>query len=174
MSKFFLASALFVAFVVSVRADEPPKPDNKPMTSATYLITGLHCPPCTKVVEGSLSKAAGVHSVKVDWETKNAKIEFDETVIPAERVAQLIAATPHMMGPNLHYDGWLALKAAGVKDEASAKTAKDAISKVTGVKKVEAFPAQHMVEVQFAADGNVTSGQLIDALASAGIKAENY
>jgi copper chaperone CopZ len=174
MPKVLLACTILLATVAHLQADGPAKIDSKKTTSATYLITGLHCPPCTKVVEGSIAKVPGVKSIKVDWDTKNAKIEFDESVVPAERVAQLIAATPHMMGPSMHYDSWLALKSPDVKDDASAKAAKEALSKVAGVKKAEAFPKQHVVEIQFATDGNTTSAQLIQALANASIKAENY
>jgi copper chaperone CopZ len=173
MSKFLIASTILLASAALVRADDP-KPDSKKLTSATYLITGLHCPPCTKVVESSIAKVPGVKSIKVDWDTKNAKVEFDESVVPAERVAQLIAGTPHMMGPSMHYGSWLALKAPELNDDATAKTAKEALGKVKGVKAAEAFPKQHIVEVQFDADGKATSAQLIEALASAGVKAETY
>jgi copper chaperone CopZ len=174
MTKVFLASTIVLSLVAFAGAADPAKSDAAKVTSATYLITGLHCPPCTKVIEGSLAKVSGVKSIKVDWNSKNAKVEFDESSVPAQKVAQLIAATPHMMGPSMHYDSWLALKAADVKDDATAKAAKEALGKVAGVKKAEAFPAQHFVEVQFAPDGKATSAQLIEALAGAGIKAENY
>ena len=174
MLKLFIAGSIFFAIISIVSADEAAKTDRTKITSATYLITGLHCPGCTKVVEGSLSKAAGVRSVKVDWSTKDAKIEFDESTLPAARVAQLIAATPHMMGPTMHYDGWLALKASSLKDVAMATAAKESLGKVPGVKKVETFPTQHVVEIQFAADAKTTTGQLIEVLAAAGVTAENY
>ncbi len=173
MTKIFLASTILLSLVALIRAADPAKSDAK-TTSATYLITGLHCPPCTSTVERSLSKAPGIQSIKVDWNTKNAKVEFDESTVPAQKVAQLIASTPHMMGPSMHYDSWLALKAADVKDDATAKAAKEALGKVAGVKKAEAFPAQHIIEIQFASDGTATSAQLIEALESAGIHAENY
>ena len=176
MVKLFTAAGIaFFAFVVSADAADPVKPDSKATTtSATYLITGLHCPPCTSTVERSLSQAPGIRSIKVDWNSKNAKVEFDESVAPAERVAQLIAATPHMMGSSMHYDGWLVLKAADLKDDATAKKAKEAVSKVAGVKNVATFPAQHMIEIQFASDGKATSRDLIAALESAGINAETF
>jgi len=174
MRKIFLPGTILLSLIALVRAADPAKTDANKATSATFLITGLHCPPCTSTVERSLSKTPGIRLVKVDWNTKNAKVEFDESTIPAQRVAELIAATPHMMGPSMHYDSWLALKAADVKDDATAKAAKEALGKVAGVKKAEAFPDQHIVEVQFASDGNVTSAQLIEALSSANIKSENY
>jgi copper chaperone CopZ len=172
MTKTFLAAAALVALttIVGRAANEP----TKKVTSATYMITGLHCPACTKTVEGSLSKAPGVVSIKVDWNTKDAKIQFDESAVSAQRVAELIAATPHMMGPSMHYDGWLVLKTPDLNDNATASKAKDVLQKIAGVKAVSAFPDKHVVEVQFNADGKATSQQLIDALAGAGIKAEDF
>jgi copper chaperone CopZ len=167
-------ATIWIAAVSSATFADDVKPDTK-TTSATYLITGLHCPACTKTVETSLAKEKGIRSIKVDWNNKNAKVEFDESVVPAERVAQLVAATPHMMtGMNLHYDGWLVLKAPDLKDDATAKKAKDAVSKIAGVKSVATFPAQHMVEVQFKSDGKATTKELIAALEEAGIKAETF
>ena len=45
---------------------------------ATFLINGLHCPPCTATVESSLKHVKGVQSASVNWNTKNARITFDE------------------------------------------------------------------------------------------------
>jgi copper chaperone CopZ len=66
------------------------------------------------------------------------------------------------------------LKAADLKDDATAKKAKAAVSKVAGVKNVATFPAQHMVEIQFASEGKATSKDLIAALENAGMKAETF
>ena len=74
----------------------------------------------------------GVKSVAVDWNTKNAKIEFDESVLPAQALAAAIEGTPHMMGGGMHYGGWLALKVPAIKDEASGQKAKDVLHKVEG------------------------------------------
>jgi copper chaperone CopZ len=173
---FVIAGALLMSWALAamVQAQDAAKAEAKKTTSATYVMTGLHCQPCTQVVEKSLSAAPGVKSIKVDWATKNAKVEFDESKLPAQKVSQLIAATPHMMGASMHYGSWLALKAPDLKDDAAAKKAKEALGKVAGVKAAEAFPVQHVVEVQFASDGKTTTADLIDALAGAGIKAENY
>jgi copper chaperone CopZ len=174
---FVIAGAMMLAaasLATMVQAQDGAKADAKKTTSATYVMTGLHCRPCTQVVEKSLSAAPGVKSVKVDWETKNAKVEFDELKLPAQRVSQLIAATPHMMGASMHYGSWLALKVPELKDDAAAKKAKEVLSKVAGIKTVEAFPAQHIVEVQFAPEGKTTTIDLIDALSGAGIKAETF
>jgi len=174
---FAISGAMLLAaasWASMVPAQESAKADAKKTTSATYVMTGLHCPPCTQVVEKSLAAATGVKSIKVDWDTKNAKVEFDESKLPAQKVSQLITATPHMMGASMHYGSWLALKVPELKDDAIAKKAKEVLSKVPGVKAAEAFPAQHIVEVQFASEGKTSTTDLIDALSGAGIKAENF
>ena len=171
----FYFGMLIVAFEVTTYADEPrpSEEDRKVATKATFLVTGLHCPPCTRTVESSLSHVKGLRSIKVDWKTKNARIEFDEAIVPAQKVAQLIADTPHMMGSNMHYGGWLALKVPDLKDDATAKQVKDVLSKVEGVKQVATYPKQHSIGIAFVSKGDLTSAQLIEALAKAGIKAEN-
>jgi len=143
-------------------------------TKATFLVTGLHCPPCTSTVQSSLSRVKGVKSVTVNWNTKNAKIEFDENVLPAQSLAAAIEGTPHMMGAGMRYGGWLALKIPSITDEASGQKAKEAIGKVEGVKTVAIYPAQHSVGVLFAGSGKVSSQQVIEALAKEGIEASNY
>lgn len=176
MSRFvLLAATMLVSVGATVLADEPSRnaAAHKEPTKATFLITGLHCPPCARTVESSLSQAKGLRSIKVDWKTKNARVEFDESVLPAQTVAQLIAVTPHMMGGNMRYGGWLALTIPELKDDATAKQVKAVLSKVEGVKQVATYPAQHSVGIAFASKGNLTSAQLVEALAEAGIKAEN-
>jgi len=150
----------------------PVKESEAKATKATFLITGLHCPPCTRTVESSLGKAKGVRTIKVDWKTKSARIEFDEKALTAQQLARLIAATPQMMGGNMHYAGWLALKAPEIKDEASAKRAQEVLKKVEGVNRVIAYPAQHSLVVSFTAKGNLTTRALIDKLNEAGFQAK--
>ena len=177
MTRFlFLAGVISLALGAPAFADEqrPAANEEKEATKATFLVTGLHCPPCTRTVESSLSHVKGLHSIKVDWKTKNARIEFDEGVLPAQKVAQLIAATSHMMGGNMHYGGWLALKVPDLKDDATAQQVKDVLSKVDGVKKVVAYPTMHSIGIAFATKGDLTSAQLIGALTKAEIKAENF
>jgi copper chaperone CopZ len=166
MRCFILIVAVSLMTQAIAVAAEPPI-----ATNATYSITGLHCPPCTRTVETSLKKVKGVKSAKVDWDTKTAKVEFDESVLPAAKLAQTIAGTPHMMGGNLHYSGWLSLKVPDLKDEASAAKVKSAIESQKGVKRVVAYPVQHAVNIEFAADGKVTTQQLIDAVKEAGLVA---
>src|SRR4051794_26427740 len=64
----FLLAA--VATGTSLLADEPTTSaaETKPQVQkSTFLISGLHCPPCTSTVERSLKGVKGVRSAKVDW-----------------------------------------------------------------------------------------------------------
>jgi copper chaperone CopZ len=161
----------FVAAAISSMAAEPSGDRESQTTKATYLITGLHCPPCTRTVESSLARIQGVRSAKVDWRTKVAQIEFDENLVPAQTLAQRIASTPHMMRGDMKYDGWLALKVPDVKDDAVAKKVKQTLGGIKGVKQVVVFPKQQTIGVQFESAGGLTSGQLIGKLNDAGLKA---
>ncbi|MBI3461954.1 MAG: cation transporter [Planctomycetes bacterium] len=125
-------------------------------------------------MEGSLKKAKGVKSIKVNFGTKNATVEFDEAVISAQEVARAFSDTPHMMGRDMQYGGSLVLSVAGLKDDATGKKAKDALSKVEGVSKVTPFPKQESASVEFGGKGKVTSKQLIEALDKVGLKGSQY
>jgi copper chaperone CopZ len=143
-------------------------------TKATYLITGLHCPPCTRTVEASLTRIKGVKSVSVDWRTQNAKVEYDEVVLPAQQLAAAIAETPHMMGGGMRYGGWLALHVPSITDQAEGEKVKAALLKVEGVKGVVFYPQQRSAGVLFASSGSVSSDKLIEALSKVGIEASNF
>jgi copper chaperone CopZ len=139
-------------------------------TKATYMITGLHCPPCATTVEGSLRNARGIASIKVDYSGKQATVLFDERIISAQEVARAVSSTPHMMGSTMHYNGHLVLSVPGVKDEVTATKATTALSKVSGVANVTVFPEQEAVGISFSGAGKATTGELIQALAKAGLK----
>jgi copper chaperone CopZ len=151
-------------------AQEPAKSPTK----ATFLMMGLHCPPCTGTVQNGLSRVKGVNSVTVDWNTKKAVVQFDEAVLPAQSLAAAIEGTPHMMGGGMRYNGWLALKVPSITDDASGQKVKDLLGKVDGVKSVAAYPAQHSAAILFAGKGTMSSKQVIDALAKEGIEATNF
>jgi Cu+-exporting ATPase len=169
----FIAAGMFLVASNAFADDATP---SKPVatTKATYAVSGLHCPPCARTVESSLKKLKGVRSAKVDWTSKSAKVEFDESVLSAQQLALSLAATPHMMGGGMSYGGWLALSVPGIKDKASAKEAESAVRSIKGVANVSTSTAQHTLSVQFAKQGSVGSQQLIDELEKAGYKASNY
>jgi copper chaperone CopZ len=145
-----------------------------PVTKATFLVTGLHCPPCTKTVESSLKTVKGIRAATVDWKTKTARIEFDEGQASAQAIAEKIAATPHFMGASMQYSAWLALRSPAIKDASSGQKAEKALAGVKGVKSAKAYPEKQIVAAYFAPKGKVTSAELIKALKDAGIAAEYY
>lgn len=169
MKNLFFSLALLGILSAGALAQFPK--DEPKLSKATYLITGLHCPPCTKTVEGALRKVPGVRSAKVDWRTKAALIEFDEAKLPAQGVSQAIASTHHMMGGDLEYAGWLTLKSKDLREKDLSERAKEALEKVEGVKQVKVYPNQESLAVLFTAKGKVTSEELRDALKAAGIDA---
>jgi copper ion binding protein len=176
MTRFLFLASMFLLGVgtLTVPAGASQRSEEREdATKATFLITGLHCPPCTRTVESSLSRVKGIHSIKVDWRTKNARLEFDESVISAQQIAKEIAQTPHMMGRNMKYGGWLALKIDELKDATDGKAVKTTLGKIEGVKAVAVYLKQKAVGVQFEQKGNVTDRQLIDALTEAGYHARN-
>ena len=169
--KLTLVTAIAWATVLGsvLSAQEPAK-----ATKATFLMTGLHCPPCTATVQGGLARVKGVKSVAVDWNTKKATVEFDEAVLPAQALASAIEGTPHMMGGGMRYAGWFALKVPTLTDEASGAKVKEALTKVAGVKTVAVYPVQHSAAVLFSGQGKTSSQQVLDALKEAGIEASRF
>lgn len=140
----------------------------------TFVVQGLHCPPCTNTVEAALKRTKGIESAKVEWNSKNAWITFDESVISAQQIAQAIATTPHMMGRGMHYQASLALQVPELKDDVTAEKVKAALSEVTGVAAVYPYPKQQSVTVRFQAAGKLTTDDLIAALKKAGFEATPF
>jgi Cd2+/Zn2+-exporting ATPase len=173
-----LASLLVITIAglsaVAALADNPPASvsEAKPeLLKSTFLLSGLHCPPCTTTVERSLKGIKGVRSVKVDWASKNARVEFDEKDVTAQQLAAQIASTPHMMGAGMRYAGWLALKTPGIDAAGAGDKAKTALMGVKGVTAVTVYPQQKAVGVAFAPQGKATTEELLTALKGAGIEA---
>ena len=166
---------LVIAFLATLgiaTAQESADKDRSSVT-ATFLINGLHCPPCTRTVEANLSRVKGVRTVRVDWRTKNAKVDFDESQVTAKRISEVIASTPHMMGGSLRYSGWLALRVEGVQEPRQAAAAKEALEGIKGVSKVVVYPAQQSVAVAFSGSDKLTTEQLLQALQDSGLEASN-
>lgn len=178
MRFYLFASLTCLALVNFARADEPAKEpvkaDPPKAIKSTFLITGMHCPPCTSTVERSLKSLKGVQTVKVDWNTKNAKVEFDEQQITAQQIAGRIGSTSHMMGRSMTYGGWLALRVPDVEDVGKAAKAKEALLKVKGVSDVAVYSKQKSVGIAFDGKANLTSAQLIETLKEGGFEASLF
>src|ERR1700677_2191263 len=134
MKTLCLAATLLAVWAVHAISHQPSAPTQA--VKATFLISGLHCPPCTSTVESSLKRVKGIQTAKVDWQSKNARVTFDEGQISSQEVAIAIANTPHMMGGSLKYSGALALKVFGLKDDGKAADAKKALADIPGVANV--------------------------------------
>ena len=174
MHKCFLliAVGLFATCGLVLAKEPQAQPPESELTDATFLVTGLHCPPCATVIERSLAKENGVKSITVDWKTKQAHAAFDEKKLSAQEIANLIGRTPHMMGGKLRYAGWLALNVKELDDTSEEKVS-ELLGKIEGVKRVVPYPKQHVVGIQFSERGRLTDRQLIDTLSHAGYHVKN-
>src|SRR3990167_8110122 len=60
------------------------------MASHTYKIKGMHCASCSAIIEKTLKKVDGVHSIEVNYGTEAARISFDETKTNPEHLSEKI------------------------------------------------------------------------------------
>lgn len=60
------------------------------MTKAVFQLEPLTCPSCIKKIETTLSKTAGVESVKVFFTSSKVKVEFDESLVQASQLEEKI------------------------------------------------------------------------------------
>lgn len=65
----------------------------KPET-ASFKIDGMTCAiGCAKTIETKLSKMDGVQKASVDFDKKQATVEFDATVLTTEQLVQAVEST---------------------------------------------------------------------------------
>lgn len=60
------------------------------MHTETHKIKGMHCASCANIIEKTLKKADGVHSVEVNYGTEAAKISYDSAKINPEQLSEKI------------------------------------------------------------------------------------
>ncbi|PIC98348.1 MULTISPECIES: heavy-metal-associated domain-containing protein [unclassified Sporosarcina] len=60
------------------------------MKKAVFLMEPFSCPSCVKKIEGALSRAKGVQQVKVLFHSSKVRVEFDESVVEANELQELI------------------------------------------------------------------------------------
>lgn len=114
-----------------------------------------------------MNELEDVKSAQVNFQTKQAVVEFDESRITASEIAQEVAATPHMMGKDMQYGGALQLKADRLTSR-DASALQGALKKVQGVSRVTTDTRSQTVGVEFAPKSEVTTADLIDAGKRAG------
>src|SRR3989338_1994477 len=60
------------------------------MTPHTFRVKGMHCASCASIIEKTLKKVGGVHTVEVNYGTETAKIAFDEHATHAHALSEKI------------------------------------------------------------------------------------
>lgn len=60
------------------------------MRKAVYQLETLTCPSCIKKIESTLNKTDGVLNAKVLFNSSKVKTEFDETIIEAEKIQEIV------------------------------------------------------------------------------------
>lgn len=168
MHRSLLLLAAFSLSGETLQAEEPK------LVEATFLVTGLHCPPCTTTVEASVAPLPGVQSIVVDWKTKAAKVTFDPAATNVWSIVERIAGTRHMMGGRLKYAAWLGLRIPELKEDQGAADIKRTLQGIEGVAAVSAYPKQHIVAVLFDGKTEVKVEELLRAIKEAGYEAQLY
>ncbi|PID25391.1 heavy-metal-associated domain-containing protein [Sporosarcina sp. P7] len=60
------------------------------MKKVVFLMEPFSCPSCIKKIEGALSRAKGVQQVKVLFHSSKVRVEFDESIVEANELQELI------------------------------------------------------------------------------------
>lgn len=108
-SKSIITLALSTVFFVSCNKNSASKPENetdnavikKEVTAAavkpeiaSFTIDGMVCPDgCAKAIEKKLAKMDGVQSAKVDFEKKEATVNFDLDKLKSEDLVKAVETT---------------------------------------------------------------------------------
>lgn len=57
-----------------------------------FMITGMHCTSCSKLIEMTLGEMEGVSSVSVDYEGGKGRIEYDPAVVSRDDIATAVGS----------------------------------------------------------------------------------
>lgn len=90
---FFVACKDSSTATTQTHQDQEVKPEilAENLQTASFTIDGMHCEfGCAKGIEKKLAKLEGIKSASVDFETKQAKIEYDATVHTPQVLAQVV------------------------------------------------------------------------------------
>lgn len=60
------------------------------MKKVVFLMEPFSCPSCVKKIEGTLSRVKGVQQVKVLFHSSKVRVEFDESIVEASELQELI------------------------------------------------------------------------------------
>lgn len=137
-------------------------------TRATFTIRGLRTPENAIQLERHLEGCTGVLHAEVRLKSQNAKIEFDERIISAQAVARCI--TEQFMSEHSEpLAASIFLKVPSIRNKATAQLPVHILHKVRGVESVMLRLGLQAVEVRLMLNGDLTTQDLIRALAVEGI-----
>lgn len=57
----------------------------------TFKLDGMHCTGCANTIQKAIRGLAGVKSVFVELESKEATVEFDESKVTTNRIIQAVS-----------------------------------------------------------------------------------
>ncbi|MBO8163977.1 MAG: copper chaperone CopZ [Brevibacillus sp.] len=60
------------------------------MTTVTLQVKGMSCQHCVNAIEGALGKLTGVSGAKVDLDSNQVTVSYDETQVRIEKVKETI------------------------------------------------------------------------------------
>ncbi len=63
-----------------------------PETTKKFKAKGMHCQSCESLIEKSVNKLNGIHSVKADYATETVEVSFDGSHVNADQISQAIAS----------------------------------------------------------------------------------
>jgi len=61
------------------------------MTSSVFNVEGMTCSNCVDMVRSAVSAVDGVNNVKVDFESKQVKVDYDSNVVSDQKIKEAIA-----------------------------------------------------------------------------------
>ena len=61
------------------------------MTSSVFNVEGMTCSNCVDMVRSAASAVDGVNNVKVDFESKQVKVDYDSNVVSDQKIKEAIA-----------------------------------------------------------------------------------
>lgn len=69
------------------------------MTKKTFEVEGMHCGACATGIQMYLSNTDGVKDVHVDYNSKKAEVEYDETKIDDKKISATVAELGYIVKP---------------------------------------------------------------------------
>lgn len=63
------------------------------MDKKIFFVSGMHCNSCAQLIELDLEELQGIKSVKVNFVSQKAIVEFDESKLNAQQIVEAIKKT---------------------------------------------------------------------------------